>query len=227
MTQSTTPLVSLRGVGRIGRDRQSWLFRDWSLQISAGEQLFICGPSGAGKSLLMRTIAGLDPLDEGDLNWCGRTILDHDMPRYRSHVIYLPQRPFLWEGTVEDNLRLPFSFSAHRGRTYSRTLAAKMLSRVGKSDSFLSKQHTDLSGGEAQWLCLARAMQLEPQVLLLDEALSGLDTHWSLQMEQSVIDWTQQRPAARAVVWVSHQDDQRVRRSNRTIRIDHGQLRTE
>ncbi|MBD2604034.1 ATP-binding cassette domain-containing protein [Scytonema hofmannii FACHB-248] len=78
------------------------------------------GPSGAGKSLLLRSLAGLDPIQEGQIVFKDQVLEKWFMPRYRAKVIYLHQRPALLEGTVESNLQYVYKLSVHRAQVYDR-----------------------------------------------------------------------------------------------------------
>ena len=85
------------------------------LRVDSGDRLGVLGPSGAGKTVLLRALALLDPLDAGidPLSRCKSSSATKSLG-YRSQVIYLHQKPALHEGTVEDNLRQPFTLKAHR-----------------------------------------------------------------------------------------------------------------
>ena len=110
-----------------------------SLAVNAGDRLGIVGPSGAGKTVLLRSLALLDPLDAGEIRWRGRSVRGDAVPVYRSLAIYLHQRPALFEGTVEDNLRYPFSLTVHRMGPFDRGRAVELLTLLGRDAAFLAK----------------------------------------------------------------------------------------
>jgi putative ABC transport system ATP-binding protein len=143
---------------------------------------------------------------------------------FRSHVIYLHQRPSLIEGTVAENLKYPFSFSVHSQRRFDEAQVTQWLRLLGRAPDFLRKSSRDLSGGEAQLTALLRAMQLEPEVLLLDEPTAALDPASSQAVEGCVIQWFRQAAQQRTIVWVSHNEQQAARMADRLIHMDAGRI---
>lgn len=177
--------------------------------VDSGQRLMLVGPSGAGKSLLLRAIAGLDPLEGGDVIFRGQSQRAWGMPAYRAQVMYLPQRAVLVGETVEDALRHPFSLSVHSGVTFPQQDARNLLRDLGRRDDVLDQTTANLSGGEAQLVALTRALLLKPSVLLLDEATSALDVDATRQVEALLRGWVQE--GERAVIMVSHDPGQRER----------------
>ena len=221
--------LELSGLGRRHPKADQWLLRKVSCQIVPGDRLALVGPSGSGKSLLLRTMALLDPWDEGQIRWQGQSVSGNDVPDYRRQVIYLHQQPALVEGTVQHNLRQPFLLQAHQQKlvTFDEARAGDLLEQLNRDDSFLGKQQNVLSGGEAQLVSLVRAMQLDPHVLLLDEPTASLDQTTARAVEQLVDRWLSDQPAARAIVWVSHDAQQAARVSQRRLRMRHGRVERE
>ena len=219
-----TLLVEARRLGRRVASGDGWLLRDISLSLRSGDRIGLVGPSGAGKTVLLRALARLDPVCEGELLWRGGAIHGARVPTYRAHVIYLHQRPAFVEGSVEDNLRLPFSLMQHRGKQFDRTRLANWLGSLDRDESFLAKNVQDLSGGEAQLAGLLRALQLDPQVLLLDEPTAAIDRHTATLFEQLVAAWLAERPSERAFMWVSHDSQQTERMGSTIVRIRGGQI---
>src|SRR6516225_10098175 len=120
MMQTRTPMLKACGLGRRRENGGDWLLHGVCIAISPGDRLAVTGPSGAGKTLLLRALALLDPLDEGVIQWKGQSVSGSDVPAYRREVIYLHQRPSLFEGSVEANLRYPFSLKVNRGRSFNK-----------------------------------------------------------------------------------------------------------
>lgn len=199
------------------------LLDNCSIAVNAGDRVALVGASGSGKSLLLRSLAVLDPIDSGTVQWNGADIEDANVPKFRSQVMYLHQQAANREGTVASVLQEPFQLLAHQGKTFSRPQVLRWLEQLGKQESFLDQSHLDLSGGESQIVALVRAMQLQPKVLLLDEPTSALDADTSQKVETLLTDWVQTTDD-RAFLWITHDVQQAARISNRTIRIVGGRL---
>jgi putative ABC transport system ATP-binding protein len=219
--------VEVRQVGRRDPNSDGWLIREVSFSVYPGDRLGIRGTTGSGKTVLLRALALLDPIDHGSINWRGGAIRPDTVPEFRSHVVYLHQRPALFDGSVEHNLRHPFTLRIHREKAYDRARVLEMLAELGRPAQFLEKFSRDLSGGEAQLVALVRAIQLDPTVLLLDEPTASLDKGASQALEALVNRWYDAGREARSFVWVSHDADQALRMTSRQLHLRAGRLETE
>ena len=217
-------LLEARSLGRRQRGSDQWLLRGVNLAVEGGDRLAITGPTGSGKTLLLRSLAALDPFDEGQILWQGQAVSPARTPAFRRQAIYLHQRPALVEGTVEDNLRLPYSLRAHATNEFNRSYVLDLLQHVGRSVDFLQQAAQHLSGGERQLVAVLRALQLSPLILLLDEPTASLDEKTSRTIEEFVTGWQQDKPEERAFLWVTHDPQQVVRVSNRAVTVRDGQL---
>jgi len=216
------PLLQADSIRRVADDG-TVLLEDVSLQIAPGSATAIVGPPGSGKSLLLRALSLLDPLQGGEVRFRGESIDDARVPAFRRQVLYVQQQPVLIEGTVRENLQLPFALGdSSRGR-YDETTIAERLSAVGLEPTFLSRQVDDLSGGERQIVSLLRGIQLGPSVLLLDEPTSSLDADTTAAAERMITDWRQADPE-RALIVVTHTPEQAERLSDRTLHISGGRI---
>jgi putative ABC transport system ATP-binding protein len=213
---------------RLARQHPSgrlWLLDHVSLEIHAGDRAVISGPSGAGKTLLLRALAMLDPCDAGTLHWQNHALTRDAVPKFRSSVIYCHQRPAMLADTVEDSLQRPFALKIHQSKQFDRAWAVDRLGRLGKPESFLDQSVANLSGGEMQLVALLRAIQLQPEILLLDEPTAALDPKTSAAVEESIVDWVESQADRRAVAWVSHDVEQGNRVATRKIFMEKGKLR--
>jgi len=200
----------------------SWLLKNLSVDVRPGDRIAIKGPSGAGKTLFLRALALLDPLDGGEIRWNGNGVPDDAVPSFRSQVGYLHQEPALVEGTVEDNLRLPFALGIYRERAFDPGRTRELLQHLGCDRSFLERAGPDLSGGERQITALVRLLQLDPLVLLLDEPTAALDPETTRRAAELIASWAAAAEAARAYLWVSHDERLTERGSNRRLRLERG-----
>jgi putative ABC transport system ATP-binding protein len=223
---SHAPLLQAENIGRRHPDGRAWLLDGVSLRIEPGDRLAMIGPSGAGKTLLLRALARLDPLDQGTILFKGQAVAHDAIPRFRSHVIYLHQRAALIEETVEAALRRPLALKIHRPRRFDRDRVLRWLACLGREADFLTKKVAELSGGEIQITALARALQLDPSVLLLDEPTAALDGPTASAVERLIADWLDES-RERAMIWVSHNEAQAGRIGRAIIHMAAGRLLEE
>jgi putative ABC transport system ATP-binding protein len=148
-------------------------------QIAPGRCTALAGPSGAGKTTLLRLLDRLEEPSSGTVLLHGRPLPSYDVLEVRRRVGLVQQVPVLLGATVLEDLRV--------GRpTLTEAEAVDLLGRVGLADQALSRMTTSLSGGEAQRLCLGRALAVGPEVLLLDEPTSALDAVAAMSVERVV-----------------------------------------
>jgi len=220
--QPVIPLLEASHVRRTADDG-SLLFEDVSVTFPAGTSTAITGPPGSGKTLLLRALGLLDPLQGGEIRFRKETISDAEVPAFRRQVMLIAQRPGLIEGTVRDNLQLPFQFAGEGQRSYDEQRVIEWLSRVDRDTGFLDRRETDLSGGESQLVSLLRSLQLDPVALLLDEPTSSLDAATTAAVETLVHDW-QSADAQRTLIVVSHTPSQVQRLATRVVSIERGRI---
>jgi putative ABC transport system ATP-binding protein len=151
------------------------ILRDITLEVPRGEIVLLTGPSGSGKSTLLRLFNTLLTPSRGRIYYKGKDLCGFSPVEFRSRTILSGQQPILLEGTVRDNLLLPFSLKSNQGKQADDHLFAGLLEKVDLPSSFLDRKAGMLSGGEAQRMALARVLALRPETLLLDEPTSALD----------------------------------------------------
>ena len=176
----------------------------------------LLGPSGSGKSTLLRLLNRLADPDAGRVLYEGRDVREYDPLALRREVSLVPQLPALIEGTVHDNV-------AYGPRLAGRSFDARScLELAGLDPAFEDRDASKLSVGEQQRVMLARALALEPRVLLLDEPTSALD-----QAARDAVEGTLLRLRVRtaiSLVVVTHDIAQARRLADFVVRIDSGRV---
>ena len=183
-------------------------------RLPAGGLTVVAGPSGSGKSTLLRLCNRLEVPSEGVVRHRGEDIAQRDPLKLRREVAMVFQRPVTFAGTVLDNLR-----EAERGCDEAR--GAELLERAGLAASFLGRDAGELSGGEAQRACLARALATNPRVMLMDEPTSALDGKAAAVLERLAEQLVQDGVA---VIWVTHSEEQLRRLADHVLVLERGRV---
>ncbi|MBU5613567.1 ABC transporter ATP-binding protein [Geomonas azotofigens] len=150
-----------------------------SFTAKAGEITAIIGPSGGGKSTLIRLINRLTEPSGGRISVGGTDIATMDPLQMRRLVALVPQKPFMFEGTVLDNLQMPFRYRHEVPPAAESAAVAEVLTLARLDRELLQRDARSLSLGQQQRVGVARALITKPQVLLLDEPTSALDRRTS------------------------------------------------
>jgi putative ABC transport system ATP-binding protein len=177
----------------------------------------IVGPSGVGKSTLLRLLNRLADPASGKVRYRGRDLVEEDVLALRRDVGLVPQLPALLDGTVAVNVEYGPRLA---GRA---TDVGESLRLAGLDPSFAARQAGALSVGEQQRLMLARALALEPSVLLLDEPTSALDETTKAAIELTLRDLRDR--LGLSFVLVTHDLDQAERLTNRVLTLGPSGLR--
>jgi multiple sugar transport system ATP-binding protein len=189
------------------------------LEIKNNEFVTLLGPSGCGKTTLLRMIAGLEKIDNGDIYIGGKR--SNDIPAQQRHVAMVFQSYALFPHmSVYENIRF--------GLRINKTPPVKQKQKIAWAQSMLkldgleSRFPRELSGGQRQRVALARALVLDPEVLLLDEPLSNLDaTLRDLAMEELKLI---HRKVGKTIIYVSHNQVEAMTMSDRIALLNTGLL---
>jgi ABC-type multidrug transport system ATPase subunit len=215
--------VIIRGVlfelDRVTQSRDGKVvLQDLSASLPRGASC-VAGPSGSGKSTLLRLLNRLADPDSGAVRYRGTDVRERNPLELRQEVCLVPQLPALLEGTVEDNVRYAASLA---GRDHD---VPRLLDLAGLDGSFAARSADKLSVGEQQRAMLARALAMEPRVLLLDEPTSALDEDARRAVEATLLHLRERVNAS--TVLVTHDLDQARRMADWVVRLDEGRLVAE
>jgi ABC-type multidrug transport system fused ATPase/permease subunit len=196
---------------------------DFGLEIRPGETVALVGHTGAGKSSLARLVARFYEFQGGELLMDSRDIRRFDLAQYRRHIGLVPQEPFLFSGTVRDNIRYGLSQA-----TDERVDEAAM--RIGGGewlyglasglDTEVGERGASLSMGQRQLVALARVLLKDPAILILDEATASVDPFTEAQIQEGLEEVMRGRTAvviAHRLSTVRHVDRIVVLRDGRII----------
>jgi len=172
----------------------------------------IAGPSGSGKSSLLRLLNRLADPDAGRVLYRGEPIADRDVLALRREVMLVPQLPALVRGTVADNIAYAAQLAEHPDPDREAALGA-----AGLDPSYADRDVGRLSVGEQQRAMLARALAVEPAVLLLDEPTSALDHEARATVEEALAGLRRRRDLS--LVLVTHDPEQAERLADSVVRI--------
>ena len=206
----TEPLISLRHVGKLFGDGLVRALQDVSFDVRPGEFLSLVGPSGCGKTTLLRIINGLITPEEGTVTVMG----SRPEPGPDLAMVFQSARLLPWR-TVVGNIEFALALRGH-DKSDRRQRALALLGAVGLRD-FADAYPHQLSGGMQQRVGLARALAVEPKVLLMDEPFAALDAMTREVLRKELLQmWARRRMA---IVFVTHDIDEAVYLSQRVVML--------
>ncbi len=171
------PLVDIRGL-HVKFDNHEVL-RDITLQVPRGETLALIGESGCGKTVLIKTIIGLVKPTQGEVLFDGlnfNQLDERELARQRTRFGFVFQQAALFDSlTIGQNVAFPLRQHGSHSEAEIRQMVSARLAEVGLPDSVVHKRPAELSGGMRKRVGLARALVLNPEILLYDEPTTGLD----------------------------------------------------
>jgi ATP-binding cassette subfamily B multidrug efflux pump len=202
------------------------VLRDVSFHVPAGATLAVVGPTGSGKSTVAALLARLYDPTEGEVLLDGIPVRRWPLDRLRAALGVVPQDAFLFSATLHENLALGFD-EPDPARVEERVRAAARIAQLDDTiagfpagyDTLLGERGINLSGGQKQRATLARAIARDPDVLVLDDALSAVDTH----TETEILQGLRSVLAGRTSVIVSHRVTA-VMSADRIVVLDGGEV---
>ena len=179
------------------------ILHDVNLVIPAGTSLAIVGPTGSGKTTLASLIPRIYDASPGSVLIDGRTIRDYALADLRRNIGFVPQETFLFSETIRENI----AFGVQQARDEEVAWAAEAANIASDIEEFPEKYKTivgergiTLSGGQKQRTAIARALIRNPRILILDDALSSVDTH----TEDKILNHLREVMQGRTTIFISH-----------------------
>ena len=202
LPEDQSPRLSVNHLTFSYGDQSRHVLKDVTLHVAPGEHIGIFGPIGAGKSTLLAVSAGLVEVAPGFVSLAGVDVHDLDRTWLAKHVTMVPQRAFLFAGSIRYNLELDQDFSeAELWRVLSLVrLEEDVRSFPGGLDTWVGEWGINLSGGQKQRLALARALLRERSIIFLDDCLSAVDA----VTEEEILRGLRVRLRGATVIWVAH-----------------------
>ncbi|NVC94508.1 ABC transporter ATP-binding protein [Vibrio natriegens] len=195
------------------------VFEDIQFSIEQGEFITLLGPSGCGKSTLLRSLAGLNPVDGGEILVDGEDIT-HQVPQERGIGMVFQSYALFPNMTVEGNIAFGLKMKKLDADIIQREVA-KVIELVDLKGKEKQYPH-QLSGGQRQRVALARALVVKPRILLLDEPLSALDAKIRKHLRQQIRDI--QKEMNLTTIFVTHDQEEAMIMSDRIFLMNKGEI---
>lgn len=195
------------------------VFENIQFTIEQGEFITLLGPSGCGKSTLLRSLAGLNPVDGGEI-WVNNEEITHQTPQQRGIGMVFQSYALFPNMTVEGNIAFGLKMKKLSNDEIQREVA-KVIELVDLKGKEKQYPH-ELSGGQRQRVALARALVVKPRILLLDEPLSALDAKIRKHLRQQIRDI--QKEMNLTTIFVTHDQEEAMIMSDRIFLMNKGQI---
>ncbi|WAL61348.1 ABC transporter ATP-binding protein [Thermocoleostomius sinensis] len=197
------------------------LLQDVSFEVKAGDRVAIVGPSGAGKTSLLRLLNRLGDPTQGQIFFEGREIRQIPPTQLRQQIVMVPQESKLLGMTVRQALEYPLTLK-RISRSMIQQQVAIWTERLHLPEDWLGRTELQLSVGQRQWVAIARALIMQPKILLLDEPTSALDAGRSRYLINLLTDLAENHRIT--IVMVNHQLDVAEQFCDRVLQLEEGKL---
>jgi ATP-binding cassette subfamily B protein len=198
------------------------VLRNVNLSIGAGEMIGLVGHSGSGKSSLVNMICRFYDVTEGGIKVDGVDIRAYSLASFRRNIGLVLQEPFLFFGTIAENIAYGKP-EATRSEIVAAARAARaheFILRLPQGyDSLVGERGQALSGGERQRISIARALLIDPRILILDEATSSVDTTTEMEIQEALDNLIQ----GRTTIAIAHRLST-LRKADRLVVLDRGEI---
>ena len=173
------------------KDAKEPVLKDINLKIRSGETIGILGGTGSGKSSLVSLLSRLYDVTKGSVLVGGRDVREYDIDVIRNQVAVVLQNNVLFSGTILDNLRWGDKEATKEECMHACDLAcaSEFIEKLPKGyDTYIEQGGTNVSGGQKQRLCIARALLKKPKVLILDDSTSAVDTSTAAKIRKAIAE---------------------------------------
>ncbi len=212
--------IELRGAGFRYGNRA--VIKDLNLMVEPGEMIGLVGHSGSGKSTLVNLMCRFYDVSEGSISIDGVNIKSLSIPDYRRHIGLVLQDPFLFFGSIAENIAYGKP-EATRSEIVSAARAAhahEFILRLPHGyDSLVGERGHGLSGGERQRISIARALLIDPRILILDEATASVDTETEKEIQKALDNLVH----GRTTIAIAHRLST-LHKANRLVVLDKGEV---
>jgi len=221
---SISPILQVKNISLLTQIHQNHLLDNISFDVNEGEKIALIGGNGAGKSTLLKVLNHLCTSSKGDLYFRGKLVHHWDVLKFRRQVVLIPQESKLLGMNVKSALSYPLQLQSLSEKEI-QTRLIYCLQEFNFIESWLEKRENELSLGQKQLVAIARAIIMQPSVLLLDEPTSALDkgnAHW---LREKLQVWNEEKKMT--IIVINHDLEWVKNFAQRVIWLDKGRIKKD